>query len=113
MQKEIDGLEKRKAWKVILKSILASNAKVLGARFVLTIIDEGTPQETWKARFVIQGHRDLMKQRLVHSTSLSKLRCTKIMLSFAVTNNFKLFSTDVTHACFPRTEKLNLKVFIQ
>ena len=43
---------------------MPKNANILGGRFVLAIKDEGTKDEVWKARFVVQGYRDKLKRLL-------------------------------------------------
>lgn len=48
IQKGIDGLKRRKTWKVISKFSLASNASVLGARLVLTIKMKGSHKKLGK-----------------------------------------------------------------
>lgn len=113
IQKEIGGLEKRNTWKVVPKATLPPDANILGGRFVLAIKNGGTSQETWKARFVVQGHKDSMKKSLVHCVSLAKQFSTKIILSIAATMDFKLFTTDVTQAYLQSMELLNRKVFVQ
>ena len=46
------------------KSELPKNVNILGGRFVLAMIDEGSKDEVWKSRFVVQGYRDKLKRLL-------------------------------------------------
>lgn len=59
--KEICGLLKRKAFRVVCKEEIADDANTLGGRFVLTIKDTETDSPVFKARFVVQGHTDSEK----------------------------------------------------
>lgn len=55
-QKEIEGLLKRKTWKIVCRGEVSDNANILIGRFVLAIKDVSTDKEIWKAGFVVQGH---------------------------------------------------------
>lgn len=75
---------------------MALNAIIPGPRFVLTMKDEGTPQQIWRTSLVVQGHEDEMEQHLVHSVALSRQISTKTMLSIADILKFKPFLADGT-----------------
>jgi hypothetical protein len=45
-------------WRIVKKQDLPKDANILHGRFVLTIKNVGTESETYKARYVVQGHRD-------------------------------------------------------
>ena len=49
IKKEIEGLIKRKTWKIVCRSEVPDFANILGGIFVLEINDEGTNREIWKA----------------------------------------------------------------
>ena len=55
---EIEGLKKRKTWRVVRKCDIPEIANVLGGRFTLAIKNFGTPKEIPKAKYIAQGHRD-------------------------------------------------------
>ena len=65
-EKEIAGLVDRETWTLVMKEDVPRDSNVLGARFVLTIKDTEKPDPIFKARFVVQGHKDLEKNALVH-----------------------------------------------
>ena len=56
----------RGTFKVILREELPDGANALTARFVLAIKSNADGQVKYKARYVIGGHRDRLKQYLVH-----------------------------------------------
>lgn len=59
--KELGGLARRGVYKIVLKEDIPDNGNVLGSRFVLSIKNTETDQEIYKARYVVQGHKDKEK----------------------------------------------------
>ena len=94
-RKKINGLIKRGTWKIVARNEVPENANVMGGRYVLTIKDEGTNTEVWKARFIVQGYRDKLKTSLVHDTSTARQYSVRIRIGIATIFGFPLFSTDV------------------
>jgi len=58
---ELAGLAKRGVFKIVWKEEIPDNANVLGSRFVLSIKNKDSDEEIYKARFVVQGHKDFEK----------------------------------------------------
>lgn len=112
IKNEIEGLIKRKTWKVVCRSEVPEGANVLGWRFVLAIKDEGTGNEIWKARFMVQGHKDFMKNSLVHNLSVDKQHAIKILVEIAAIFGFRLFSTDVTYPSISKVLKSSTETYL-
>lgn len=72
------------------------NSYILGRRFILAVKEEGTQREIWKARFIVQGHKDLAKSSIVHEVSVARQYSTAVLLSLAAIFGFQKFSTYVT-----------------
>lgn len=72
LKKEIEGLSKRFFWKVVRSEEVLDRAKILDGNFVLAINDEGTNKAVRKARLVVQGQKDSMKQSSVYIASASQ-----------------------------------------
>lgn len=89
-EKEIKGLIDRGTWKVVSTHDLPRDANIMGGRFVLAIKNEGTKDELYKARFVVQGYRDKMKTSLVHDSATSRQVSTRILVALAAIFGFKL-----------------------
>lgn len=79
----------------------------------MTIKDGGTNRKVWKARFVVQGHRDKMKNSLVHDILVSRQYSVKILVELASSLGFQIFSTDVTQAYLQSSESLQRDIYIR
>lgn len=113
IKKEIDGLIAQNTWKVVCRDEVPDKANILRGRFVLAIKDEGTEREVWKARFVVQGHRDNLKKSLVHDITVARQHSIKLLIGLASIFNFRLFSTDVTQAYLQSKESLQRNIFVK
>lgn len=74
-KKEIDGLIRRKTWKVVCGTEVREGSNILGGRFVLFSNQRWrnwTGKEVWKARFIVQGDKEFMKNSLAHNISVAK-----------------------------------------
>ena len=111
--KEIKGLIDRGTWKVVSTHDLPQDANIMGGRFVLAIKNEGTKDEVYKARYVVQGYRDKMKTSLVHDSATSRQISTRILVGLAAIFGFRLFSTDVTQAYLQSSSDLMREVYIK
>ena len=112
-RKEIQGLIDRGTWKVVLKDELPDDANILKGRFVLAIKDGGTDKEIWKARYVVQGYKDHLKQSLVHDATTAGNYSVRMLVGLASLFGFRLYSTDVTKAYLQSAESLMRDVYIQ
>lgn len=112
-RKELSGLARRKTWEIVLAQSLPKNANVLSGTFVLTIKDEGTERETWKERFVVQGHTEKLKRSIVHDNSVVLKYFIKLLVGLSSLFCFRSFSTDVTQAYLQSNDKLQRDVYVR
>jgi Reverse transcriptase (RNA-dependent DNA polymerase) len=112
-RKEIQGLIDRGTWKVVTQDSVSNDANILGGRFVLSIKDEGTENEVWKARIVVQGYLDHLKTSLVHDTATSRQHSSRLLVGLAASFGFRLFSTDVTQAYLQSSENILKDVYVK
>ena len=67
IQEEVRDILRCGTFKVIIKEEILDGSNVLTARYVLAIKSKLNEQIKFKARYVIGGHRDMIKHYLVHS----------------------------------------------
>ena len=83
--KEIQGLIEKGMFKVCLKTDVPEHANILGLRFVLTIKNKDTDHEIYKARLVVQGHKDAEKDMIINKVSSLHKRGVRLLASMAAT----------------------------
>lgn len=81
------------------------------SRFVLTIKHKNTGEEIWKARFVLGGHKDKGKDRVVHSATTLKQASIRLLIALATIFGFDMWSTDITQAYLQSESNLRRKIF--
>jgi hypothetical protein len=110
---EIKGLIDKGTWRIVKKQDIPKDANNLHGRFVLTIKNIGTESETYKARYVVQGHRDKEKGYLVHNSTTVRQNSVRLILSTAATFGFCIWSQDVRQAYLQSSENLKRKVYLK
>lgn len=94
--KEVEGMKMRKVWKKMDSSSVPENANIVGGRFVLTLKNFSTPEETAKVRYFAQGYKNSLKNMLAHAVASFRSLSIRLILSNAATLNLRLFLHDVT-----------------
>lgn len=111
-KKEIKELLRRGTFKVILKQDVPPDGNVLPGRFVLSIKSKIDGRILFKARYVIGGHRDRMKDLLVHSTSTTQPQSVRLLLSIASILDLDVWGSDVKQAYLQARKKLERELYI-
>lgn len=98
IEKEVTGLINAGTFLVILREGIPSDANILPGRFVLVIKSGKDGKIKYKARFVIGGHRDKLKDMMVHAASTLQPQSIRLLLALAASLKFEIWTSDVTQA---------------
>lgn len=110
--KELFGLPEKDNLEILNEKDFPKDANVLGGRFVLATKIIKTHNSTPKARFVVQGHRDLEKHLLVHSSNYIRQHSVRILVTIAAIHGFHLWSKNVSQAYLEARDGLKRYVHI-
>lgn len=109
---EIRNFLRRNTFKIILKKDVPPNGNILSGRFVLAIKSTVDGQIKFKARFVIGGHRDKMKNMMVHCTITAQPQTVRMVMSIASILDFNAWGSDVRQAYLQSTKGLDRQLYI-
>lgn len=112
-QKEIAELIKRGTWKIVLAEDIPLNANVMNGRFVMDIKDVETNKPFYKARFVVQGHRDQYKENLVHNSTKVRHSSIRTIVAIAALFGFRICTQDVANTYIQSVSKLLRDVYLK
>lgn len=112
-QAEIKNLLKRGTFKVVLTEDVPKDANVLPGRFVLAIKSTIDNKTKYKARYVIGGHRDKLKDFMVHSAQVLQPASIRLLLAIAQIKHFQVWSSDVKHAYIQSDSDISRDIFIK
>lgn len=64
----------------------------------MEIRNAGTSEQTYKAGFVVQGHRDKEKDSIIHNSPTLRHKSVRMVLSIAGLRGFNIWTLDVSQA---------------
>ena len=85
IKEEVRDLLRRGTFKVILSEEIPDVANVLTARYVLAIKSKADGSIKFKTRYVIGGHKDILKHYLVHGAHTLWTQSVRVMIALAAT----------------------------
>ena len=86
---------------------------MLIARYVLAIKSKIDGNVKFKARYVFGGHKNVLKNYLVHGACFVATQSVRLMIALAAILGFRVWSTDVKLAYLKSTEQLKRPIFIK
>lgn len=90
-KKKMRGIARNNNWTVVDVTDVPNNVTVLGGIFGLNMKEEGILNEVWKERFEPQENKASMMSSLVHNSFVTRQLPTRILLSFLVIFQFRIF----------------------
>ncbi len=110
-REEIRRLLKRKTFKVILQEKVPPNATIFPWRFVLAVKSTKDGKVKFKSGYAIDGHRDRMKDVMVHDAATLQPQSVRLLLALAEMHNFDIWTSDVRKAYLQSSEPLSREFF--
>lgn len=112
-RKEIRDLLRRGTFRAVLIDEVPPDANVIPGRFVLAIKSKLDGKIKFKARFVVGGHRDKLKEFMVHSSQTLQPQSIRILLAIAVLFGFDIWTADVRQAYLQSAIALQRDIYIK
>jgi hypothetical protein len=112
-QKVLLCLLERGTFKVVLREEILKNAPVMKGRFVLVIKNRETDQEVYKARYVVQGFLDPLKQRTVQNSPNLRQDTSRLVLALASICGFELMTLGISQALLQAANENMRDIFLQ
>lgn len=112
IKKEVDGLMKRKAFKIVKRKDIPKGANVIPLKLVLALKSDIDNAIRNKARWTAGGHRDRRKNFLVHSSQSVQPWSSRLLLGLAEMLEFSLWLEDVIQAYLQTEDPLGRDIFI-
>ena len=110
---ELLQLLQKGTYEIVPAKDIPTGSVVLGSRFVLVVKEPDSANPRRKARFVILGHKDPEKGRIVHEAPTVTKASIRVLLILSRIHNYPVWSRDVKQAFVQSKENLKRDVYIR
>eukprot|EP00168_Porphyra_purpurea_P011369 TRINITY_DN2896_c0_g1_i1.p1 TRINITY_DN2896_c0_g1~~TRINITY_DN2896_c0_g1_i1.p1 ORF type:complete len:816 (+),score=159.39 TRINITY_DN2896_c0_g1_i1:2887-5334(+) len=110
---KVSGLRDRGKFTVAKTADVPRTASIIGGRFVYTLKNVGTAVELSKALFVGQGHRDRVKDFVVHNTATLRQRFTRLVVSTSANMGWRVYAQDITQAYLQSEDAFDRELYLR
>jgi hypothetical protein len=116
---ELMGLIERETFKLVRRKNAGPHPNIVPGRFVLAIktadgsASGNSGSEILKVRFVLGGHRDRDKFKLVHNSTTLKQSSIRIITALASILVFLVWSTYIKQAYLQSAEDLKREIYVR
>lgn len=86
----------RRTFKLIIREEAPNDSNILRGRFFLAVKSTEDGQIKFRARYVIVGHRDKLKNLMVRSAITFQPQSIRLLLKFSALHDFDVWTSDVT-----------------
>jgi Reverse transcriptase (RNA-dependent DNA polymerase) len=108
---EIQGLLDRGTFELVLADSIPKNANIMGTRIVLALKNFSTPEESVKARLVVQGCGDRDGAKIVSEAPTVSHFAVRLLITVSVIMNWDLWSKDARQAFLQSKSGLSRRVY--
>lgn len=108
---EVDRHFARKVWKPVCCIEVSDNACILARRFKFAIKVEVKDQKITKAHFVVQWHRDKLRNQFVDNVSVPRPKIAKMFIRIGKIFGISLFVTNLAQKHYEERKNWRKKYF--
>lgn len=109
-KREMSGIFRQKSFQAVHINNASENANVPDGRFALALKISRTPNEKPRARYVVQGHKDVKKSFVAHILPNMLQRYILVFEFLPAVKGFVIFSDVVSQAYLQNDVKLSREV---
>lgn len=85
-------------FRIVNETTLQPSANILDGIDVLVLKSVGTEEETYKARFAAQKHKNAEKNMIIYSSKNLKQQSIRLMISFRAVYELRLWTQNISQA---------------
>ena len=97
-KEKIEGLIRRGAWEVVMNEYIPAGANMSNGRFFVTIKNMETDTLIYKARVVLQGHKDMEQTQPVQNSTTVRRSLTRLLIAWAAIFGLRVGTHDIKQA---------------